>query len=301
MEEERLSASDHILRGLYEGRYVAGQRLVKPDPVSRYAVSRSTVREAIRSPAAQGVVEARHDRGARIRQFTRREARNVLLITEAVVGLAARLAAHHLGDEGARATFEAAHEALMKASAQSDKFEFARARFHRTMARISANPELERMLATLQVHLVRNRLVMRPGPRPLVAHAVHPVCGARPQQPRLLDEDARPRHPLARHALLGHGHPEGHAPGGAQAHPPERPPGQADQPHAVVDAPGPRPGAWWRGARARRGRPPRRRGPASRRGRTPGANAPPPRRARPGARGSCSAGGRARPRGRSCL
>ena len=72
-----------------------------------------------------------------------------------------------MGDPGARATFEAAHEALVEASTQSDEFEFARARnrFHRTMARISANPELDRMLANLQGHLVRNRPVMRPEER----------------------------------------------------------------------------------------------------------------------------------------
>ena len=37
-----------ILKGLYEGRYVSGQRLAEPDLIARYGVSRSTVREAIK-------------------------------------------------------------------------------------------------------------------------------------------------------------------------------------------------------------------------------------------------------------
>lgn len=170
-ENSGLSTSDkivkHILKGLYEGRYVAGQRLVEPDMVSRYNVSRSTVREAIKRLAAQGVVETHHNRGARIRQLSKDEARNVLLITEVIVGLAARLAAENISDPDNRALFEQTLSELLAAHTLSDRYEFVRMRnrFHRTMARISKNPELEQMLANMQVHLVRNRLVMQPEER----------------------------------------------------------------------------------------------------------------------------------------
>jgi DNA-binding GntR family transcriptional regulator len=170
-EEPGLSTSDrivkHILKGLYEGRYVAGQRLVEPDMVSRYNVSRSTVREAIKRLAAQGVVETHHNRGARIRQLSKDEARNILLITEVIVGLAARLAAGHIDEPGNRELFEQILRELLAAANSADRYEFVRLRnrFHRTMARISKNPELEQMLANMQVHLVRNRLVMQPAER----------------------------------------------------------------------------------------------------------------------------------------
>lgn len=168
---EKVSSSDlivrDILRGLYEGRYVAGQRLVEPDLVARFAVSRSTVREAIKRLAAQGVVEALHNRGARIRQLSKDEALNILLITEVIVGLAARLAAANIDAEGNRERMERVLAALIEASRAADKYDFMRARnrFHRTMARIGRNPELERLLSNLQVHLVRNRLVMHPDDR----------------------------------------------------------------------------------------------------------------------------------------
>ncbi|HTM78365.1 MAG TPA: FCD domain-containing protein, partial [Devosia sp.] len=56
---------------------------------------------------------------------------------------------------------------LLAANTMADRYEFIRMRnrFHRTMARISKNPELEQMLANMQVHLVRNRLVMQPEER----------------------------------------------------------------------------------------------------------------------------------------
>lgn len=166
-----LSTSDrivrHIIRGLYDGQYVAGQRLVEPDLVRRYDVSRSTIREAIKRLAAQGIVETHHNRGARIRQLSKDEARNILLITEVIIGLAARLAAEHIAEDDNRKIFAEVLADLLSASRTADRYQFVRMRnrFHRTMAHISKNPELEQTIANLQVHLVRNRLVMQPEAR----------------------------------------------------------------------------------------------------------------------------------------
>src|SRR5260370_12580628 len=87
-----VSASDRIVsdvvRGLYDGRYAPGQRLVEPDLMQKYGVSRSTVREAINRLSAVGVAASHPFRGAQIRQLSRREARDILLILELMVGLA---------------------------------------------------------------------------------------------------------------------------------------------------------------------------------------------------------------------
>jgi DNA-binding GntR family transcriptional regulator len=156
-----------ILRGLYEGRYVSGQRLAEPDLISRYGVSRSTVREAIKRLAAQGVVEIRHHQGARILNVSAKEARNILLIAEVIVGLAARQAALEIEQEGGRASLTEALTALEEATVANDRFAviLARNKFHRTLARIAGSPVLENTLANLHIHLVRNRLVMTPDQR----------------------------------------------------------------------------------------------------------------------------------------
>ena len=156
-----------IVRGLYEGRYVAGQRLVEPNLADHYGVSRGTVREAINRLAAQGIVESRHQRGARIKQPSKREALNMLLITEVIVGPAARQAAANIDAPGARARFEEALAPLGQPQRTPDPLDFARlrSRFYRAMTRIADNEELERILSNLQVHLVRNRLVIDPEQR----------------------------------------------------------------------------------------------------------------------------------------
>lgn len=156
-----------IMRGLYEGRYVSGQRLAEPDLIARYEVSRSTVREAIKRLAAQGVVETRHYHGARIMTVSEEEARNILLIAELLVGLAARQAAGKIGEGTARNDLRDALDAVTRASSGIDRFEviLARNRFHRTLARIAGSRVLETTLGNLHVHLVRNKLVMTPEQR----------------------------------------------------------------------------------------------------------------------------------------
>ncbi|MCO5163688.1 MAG: GntR family transcriptional regulator [Mesorhizobium sp.] len=158
------SSSDQIVHdvvsGIYEGRYVAGQRLVEPDLMRRYSVSRSTVREAIKRLSAEGILTVHSHRGAQVRHLTRREAHGILLILELMIGLAARLAADGIMRPGSRQLFVEAFEELLKHESSVDSYEMvpARNRFYRMMAKIADNPELERILRSIQVHLVRTNL-----------------------------------------------------------------------------------------------------------------------------------------------
>lgn len=156
-----------ILRGLYKGHYVSGQRLAEPDLITRYGVSRSTVREAIKRLSAQGVVETRHHHGARILHVTEKEARNILLIAEVIVGLAARQAAQQIDESTGRQDLQEAMDAINASNESGERFDFilARNRFHRTMARIADSRVLEQTLSNLHVHLVRQKLVMTPEQR----------------------------------------------------------------------------------------------------------------------------------------
>lgn len=159
--ERKMASSDevarNIMRGLYEGRFAEGQRLIESDLITRFGVSRSTVRESLKKLEADGVVICHQFRGAEIRSFTRDDARNVLLILELLVGLAARQAAEHIADPGAKAAFEAAYAHLMKYEGSPDSYELVRARnqFYRAITKIGGNTELERLLPKIQVHLIR--------------------------------------------------------------------------------------------------------------------------------------------------
>lgn len=155
-----------ILRGLYEGRYVSGQRLAEPDLTASYGVSRSTVREALKRLEAQGVVELRHHQGARIMSMSHGEAVNTLMVAEMLVGLAARQAAECIDIGTGREDLQKALDEVTRTS-EGDRFNFimARDRFHRALARIAGSRILEQTLANMHVHLVRNIKAVDPKER----------------------------------------------------------------------------------------------------------------------------------------
>lgn len=165
-EKDGYTSSDllarSIVRGIYEGTYVPGQRLVELDLINDYGVSRSTVREAIKQLKADGIISTNPYKGAQIRKLTREDAINILAVTEVIIGLAARQAAQHIEDPGAREKLQAALDELIDSAKADSQFEFVRRRnhFYSTLIRISGNTELFRHLQKLQVHLIRNRLVV---------------------------------------------------------------------------------------------------------------------------------------------
>ena len=170
-----------ILHGLSEGRYVPGQRLVEPDLVLQYGVSRSTVREALGRLVAGGVVAQAPHRGARLRRLTRREARDLLRVTECLLGLAAREAAEAVAEGADPAPLAEAAEHLRQAPPEGEAR--ARARYYRALVALGGNSELQRQLPALQIHLVRAQLRGLRGDNPDAHGAiVQAIAAARPDE-----------------------------------------------------------------------------------------------------------------------
>lgn len=146
-----------IVRGLYEGSYVAGQQLVEPDLMRRYGVSRGTVREALRRLTAEGLVTASLYRGARIRFLTRGDVRDMLEIISALAGLSARLAAERIHREVDEEALRGTLKRLLILAPAEAPFELARerGRLYRQLAHFSGNRELARLVPLLQAHLIR--------------------------------------------------------------------------------------------------------------------------------------------------
>jgi DNA-binding GntR family transcriptional regulator len=163
VEEEASSAPNKVFRaileGLYRGRFVAGQRLVEADLMREFKVGRGSVREALNRLAADGVVTLSFNRGAQIRSLTRSEAKDIVAVSEALVTLAAKLAAGKIGEGGNRKLLRQSLDRLLDFIGGGDPFEFVRARnaFYRALVQIGANRELARVLPGIQVHLVRTQ------------------------------------------------------------------------------------------------------------------------------------------------
>lgn len=148
-----------ILEGLYRGKYVAGQRLVEADLVREFQVGRGSIREGLNRLAAEGVVTLSFNRGAHIRLLTRAEAMDILAVGEALIALAARLAAGKIMVADNRKVLRESFDRLLAFKAGGDSFEFARARsaFYRTLVHVGGNRELARLVPGVQINLIRTQ------------------------------------------------------------------------------------------------------------------------------------------------
>jgi len=180
-----------VIRGLYEGRYVPGQRLVEPDLMAHYGLSRGTVREALKQLSSDGIVVSHPYRGAQIRSLSRPEAANIFAVTEVILGLAARQAALRIDAPGAREKIARHFEKIASHRDAGDRFEFIRLRnrYFRALIEISGNDELRTILPRLQVHLIRNRLTVPPEER---------IAGYRKITQAILAQDAEAAETAAR-------------------------------------------------------------------------------------------------------
>ena len=154
---ERVASS--ITKGVLRRDYVVGQRLIESDLTQQLGVSRSTVREALKILAANGVVELVPHRGAVIRGLSLTDAENLLSLLEVLTGLAARLAANNIDRGQNRKLFIAAAKPLIEARSTNelDRILDERARYYQTMLDIADNSELRRAMPMPRAHLFRTQ------------------------------------------------------------------------------------------------------------------------------------------------
>ncbi|MBV9171165.1 MAG: GntR family transcriptional regulator [Chloroflexi bacterium] len=144
--------SDAILRG----EFAPGQALPEMHLADRMGTSRSTVREASRTLAEQGLVEVYPHRGVFVAQLSARRAREIFTLRAELESYAVRLAVErgaYTSDQ--RRENERALMRLEAAVAGGDDFEVAEAdmRFHEVLARASDHRVLLETLAGLRLRM----------------------------------------------------------------------------------------------------------------------------------------------------
>ena len=119
------------------------------------------MREALGRLEAAGVVLLSRNKGASIRALSRREARDIVVVTEVLNGLMARLAAQKIEAPGARALVRDAYRALQAARTAARLIDQVRIRnlYYRALIDVGGNQELSRVLAYTDVHLIRTQFL----------------------------------------------------------------------------------------------------------------------------------------------
>lgn len=164
-EEEnlRLGSVDllvmQILQGVYEGRYVPGQKLIEGDLTRTYGLGRGTVREALRRLEVEGLVDKDLHRGARIRFFGRDEVRDILEINEHLMAMAVIWAAQRHGSSHDLDKLHAIIAAMSHRIDEGDMFGLSRLRFDymRELVKLGKNKEMTHYLPRYDATIIRTQ------------------------------------------------------------------------------------------------------------------------------------------------
>ena len=140
-----------LLDRITKGELAAGERIVESRLAKELQISQSPVREALRDLAAIGLVEIESRRGARVRQPTAKELRDVSEVRSEIDAMAARLAAGRLDDDTMDALRQA-HQRMTDCHNDADYVGMteADAEFHRVIAQASGNQAIERVFGQLE-------------------------------------------------------------------------------------------------------------------------------------------------------
>lgn len=149
-----------ILQGLYDQRYVPGQRLTEADLTREFGVSRSSVREALSRLAAEGVVTIHRHRGATVRSADWQEMSDALSLLQIMAGYAARTASERISSGDNLAVARRALAEVGRPTGGLAGFDLAREQnhFYRALLRLAGNSELQRLLPQLHIHNLRIQL-----------------------------------------------------------------------------------------------------------------------------------------------
>jgi len=142
---------DRILQSILEGELVPGSRVVETRVAREMEVSQSPVREAIRDLAALGFLEIDPYKGARVRQFTRKEFVEDMEIRGELEAMAARRAATRI-TPAQIAELEELVEEMRRLAGAGDVHGQAmkNTEFHGSVVRASGSSTLERLWLILE-------------------------------------------------------------------------------------------------------------------------------------------------------
>jgi DNA-binding GntR family transcriptional regulator len=158
----RRNLTIQILGDIIRGKLPAGHRLVEQDLATQYNVSRTPIREALAELAAAGFIELRHNRGAILNPFGRKQLLDIYQLRTILESAATRLACGKINP----LKLESLHVRLTLLSRQTDVPDWSKRamaldrRLHDLISRHSENDRLMREISLLRGFLQAVRLAV---------------------------------------------------------------------------------------------------------------------------------------------
>lgn len=165
---ERAEAA--LRQAIIEGRLAPGEKLVERELCDALQVSRGSLREALRSLAAEGFVDNVPHRGPSVASISAEQAREIYAVREALEGLAARALAERQ-DPNAIASLQQALDKLrrlLRRKADPASLVAVKAEFYRALFDGAGNATLGAIMSTLlaRISVLRRASLARPGRLP---------------------------------------------------------------------------------------------------------------------------------------
>jgi DNA-binding GntR family transcriptional regulator len=150
---------------IIEGRLEPGQRINEGQIGAQLGVSRTPLREAIKTLVSEGLVEILPAKGAVVRKFTARDLYQVLEVLKSLEQLGGRMAC----EQGSDATIEAIdalHKRMLVLYGTRERLEYFKLNqaIHSAIVAASGNTVLMEMHETLQARIKRLRFIGNEGP-----------------------------------------------------------------------------------------------------------------------------------------
>ena len=145
---------------IIEGTLPSGGRINETELGEHLGVSRTPLREAIKTLASEGLIDLVPSRGSVVRRFTFEDVRHMLEAVKAIEQFAARLGCERASDAEVAAVV-AMHEQMMARYRAGNRLAYYKLNqeIHSAIVGLAGNPTLCELHETLQARLKRIRYV----------------------------------------------------------------------------------------------------------------------------------------------
>jgi GntR family transcriptional regulator, trigonelline degradation regulator len=160
----RAQVLDNLRQAIVARQFAPGQRLIERELVELTGVSRTSIREALRELAAEGLVTAIPNRGTVVASVTPDEARQLYEVRSALEGLAGRLFVQN-ASQAQRAALLRALQRVEKLAARDAPMLAAKDSFYEVLFEGGGNEALRAVVAGLhaRVSVLRSLSLAVPG------------------------------------------------------------------------------------------------------------------------------------------
>ncbi|WP_413733567.1 GntR family transcriptional regulator [Sodalis sp. RH21] len=158
--------ADFIRDMIVRGELEPGSRIPEKDLCTRFDISRTPLREALKVLATEGMIILLPQRGARVAALTHEELYEIFPIIASLEGLACELACQHITTDEL-AAIEQLHAEMLLAYQRQDKLDYARLNrdIHLALFGAARNQSLLALYKTLELRIRNIRHTVRQLPK----------------------------------------------------------------------------------------------------------------------------------------